>query len=250
MTREHKISLILGFSVVLVVGVLISDHWSGARLATLETADPAAGIEPMVVTEDKTRSDLVLVDDEGRIEDVIAAVGEEEPFGDHVGADVGTPDIPTLDMSEGYRALAGDDQTNGDATYTTHRVVEGETLWVLAQRYLGDGSRHTEIAELNADRLGANGVVRVGVVLRIPGSAGSAGEEAPRTAPEVARPMKKQVSGAMGTYTVKKGDTLSEIAQEQLGTIRRMDEILEANTGVLKSANELRVGMVLKIPQR
>lgn len=37
MTREHKLALILGFALVLVVGVLISDHLSGARQATLES---------------------------------------------------------------------------------------------------------------------------------------------------------------------------------------------------------------------
>ena len=31
LTREHKLALIIGFSLVLVVGVLISDHFSKAR---------------------------------------------------------------------------------------------------------------------------------------------------------------------------------------------------------------------------
>ena len=31
MTREHKLALIIGFAVVLLVGVLVSDHFSQAR---------------------------------------------------------------------------------------------------------------------------------------------------------------------------------------------------------------------------
>jgi hypothetical protein len=31
----------------------------------------------------------------------------------------------------------------------THTVVEGDTLWAIAKRYLGDGSRYPEIAQLN-----------------------------------------------------------------------------------------------------
>jgi LysM repeat protein len=31
----------------------------------------------------------------------------------------------------------------------THTVSEGDTLWAIAKRYLGDGSRYPEIAELN-----------------------------------------------------------------------------------------------------
>lgn len=45
MTREHKLALILGFSVVLVVGVLISDHFSSATAARLDDlADETASI--------------------------------------------------------------------------------------------------------------------------------------------------------------------------------------------------------------
>ena len=40
MTREIKLALILGSALVLVVGVLISDHMSGARLAKLERVAP------------------------------------------------------------------------------------------------------------------------------------------------------------------------------------------------------------------
>jgi nucleoid-associated protein YgaU len=39
--REQKIALILGFAVILVVGILVSDHWSRAR--ELELADAAEG---------------------------------------------------------------------------------------------------------------------------------------------------------------------------------------------------------------
>lgn len=37
MTREHKLALIVGFSLVLVVGVLISDHFSKARTARVDS---------------------------------------------------------------------------------------------------------------------------------------------------------------------------------------------------------------------
>ncbi|MFN7020841.1 MAG: hypothetical protein ACK4WH_05885, partial [Phycisphaerales bacterium] len=40
MTREHKLALIIGFTLVLVVGVLISDHFSKAHEARLRTEMP------------------------------------------------------------------------------------------------------------------------------------------------------------------------------------------------------------------
>ena len=42
MTREHKLALIVGFSLVLVVGVLISDHFSKARTARVDSRPAAA----------------------------------------------------------------------------------------------------------------------------------------------------------------------------------------------------------------
>lgn len=39
MTREHKLAMIVGFALVLVVGVLVSDHLSGARKARMANLD-------------------------------------------------------------------------------------------------------------------------------------------------------------------------------------------------------------------
>lgn len=51
------------------------------------------------------------------------------------------------------------------------------------------------------------------------------------------------------TYTVRRGDTLSRIAQHFLGDSNRYREIFAANRGQLQSPNaRLRVGMTLQIP--
>jgi len=49
-------------------------------------------------------------------------------------------------------------------------------------------------------------------------------------------------------YTVKKGDTLSEIAQSQLGKSSRYPEIFEANKPMLKHPDKIYPGQVLRIP--
>ncbi|MBW6408480.1 LysM peptidoglycan-binding domain-containing protein [Clostridium weizhouense] len=38
---------------------------------------------------------------------------------------------------------------NDTVKVKTHTVVEGDTLWHIAKKYLGDGNRYTEIAEIN-----------------------------------------------------------------------------------------------------
>ena len=52
----------------------------------------------------------------------------------------------------------------------------------------------------------------------------------------------------MKTYTVKKGDTLGQIAQRELGTMKRADEIVKLNK--LKSASSIREGMKLSLPTK
>jgi nucleoid-associated protein YgaU len=50
----------------------------------------------------------------------------------------------------------------------THKVVDGDTLVRLAERYLGSGNRYREILEANRDVLPNPDILPIGVVLRIP----------------------------------------------------------------------------------
>lgn len=50
-------------------------------------------------------------------------------------------------------------------------------------------------------------------------------------------------------YTVKFGDTLSEIAEEHLGSQSRYREIYEANKDTMASPDLLRVGKAIRIPR-
>lgn len=49
-------------------------------------------------------------------------------------------------------------------------------------------------------------------------------------------------------YTVKKGDTLSQIAQDQYGDANRYPEIFDANRDILIDPDRIRPGQVLSIP--
>ena len=51
------------------------------------------------------------------------------------------------------------------------------------------------------------------------------------------------------TYTVKPGDTLSGIAQSQLGNASAYTKIFEANRDQLSDPDKIKPGQVLKIPQ-
>ena len=51
------------------------------------------------------------------------------------------------------------------------------------------------------------------------------------------------------TYTVKSGDTLGKISKEMYGKSSLYNKIFEANTPMLKDANHIYPGQVLKIPE-
>lgn len=56
--------------------------------------------------------------------------------------------------------------TSADPTpYTVHTVVKGDSLWAIARKYLGDGSRYMEIVTLNGLK---SNVITIGQKLKIP----------------------------------------------------------------------------------
>ena len=67
---------------------------------------------------------------------------------------------------------------------------------------------------------------------------------------EVVADIKATGGGAAGqTYTVKAGDTLSQIAKDHLGDANAYHAIFEANRDQLSDPDKIKPGQVLKIPQ-
>ena len=101
----------------------------------------------------------------------------------------------------------------------THTVKRGETLWSIAEHHLGSGSRYPEILKLNNELLrGKAQFLRPGWVLTLPAAArADAGQATAASDRDHSR------------YTVVKGDTLSEIAQEHLDDADAWPRIFEAS---------------------
>lgn len=114
--------------------------------------------------------------------------------------------------------------------YTIHEVQKGDSLWKIAQQYLGSGSRYPEIIALNGltgDR------IYPGMQLKIPSDV--PGDSTDSNQPET----------SYSSYTVRKGDSLWKIARKQLGSGSRYTEIMELN-GLI--SDTIYPGQVLKLP--
>jgi hypothetical protein len=117
--------------------------------------------------------------------------------------------------------------------HDTHHVVQaGDDLWSLAERYYGDGRDWRKIAIANPTVLtGGPDRLQVGWRLRIPDldRDGHTGDRA---------------------IAVRRGDTLSSIAERELGTSARWRDIFHVNRAQLSDPDELAVGMRLVLPEQ
>lgn len=59
-------------------------------------------------------------------------------------------------------------ETDNAPSVTNYTVVKGDCLWNIAKKYLGDGSRWTEIYELNKDQISNPNLIYTGQVLVMP----------------------------------------------------------------------------------
>lgn len=122
------------------------------------------------------------------------------------------------------------------AVYT---VQDGDTFGSIAKAKLGKESRWTEIQRLNPGVQPSK--LRKGQELKLPTA--DAGE--PKR--KLDAPLPLPADGTR-TYVVAKGDNYERIALNQLGSRKRVAELIAANPGV--SPEKLRPGMSIKLPKK
>jgi len=339
-TRENKLALIVGFSVILVVGVLVSDHFSKARQDRLRDLDEqeigSVGMDRsrgFVPSEPLTSNDATPIaarsqpteqllqntpwssprsTGNGLLGDALqgrsqqsnrsAEAQRETPKPSIADSDrVSFKDSPLL-IEQGQSSGSGGALASRDSSYDRlignaldrdvlipltsratvatggprviderstratqpweYHVRKDDSLYSIAEELLGSGRRWREIRDLNKDRLNNGSVLRIGIRLRMPVDARNPtridatprriSEPAPQTDRKTDRKTEPKVSPKAGTteYTIESGDSLSQISQQLLGTVKRMDEIVRLNKDKISNADEIREGMTLRIPAR
>jgi nucleoid-associated protein YgaU len=109
---------------------------------------------------------------------------------------------------------------NANEDLKTVTVERGDSAWSLAEKHLGDPMRWRELWDLNRHTVQPDGrmwnnqqTIVPGWILRIPGIA-----ESPAPTPD---------ADGSHTYTVVRGDSLIDIAEDQLGDGNRYGEIYD-----------------------
>lgn len=140
-----------------------------------------------------------------------------------------------------------------------HHVQDGDTLWDIAEKRLGAGIEWHRIIDVNAGVRQADGslvtadttVLQPGWILRLPADA----SPIPTADQGGTQAQTAGSKAAAETHTVRAGETLTGIAQDELGDADAYPKIVEANKGVeqadgrtLGDPDEIYPGWKLQLP--
>ena len=173
MTRENKLAMVVGFGLLLFVGILLSDHFSAAQRqdsARLSSADrnrdrpaPPISIAPMpaasVAVVQSSESMPAPVSD-------VRSAGAVTPISSVPEAKVAVRPIDPV-SPVGART-ANPTKQESEPGVRLRPIAEGETLYAICKKEYGDGSLATALAKYNQKAVPDPAKLRKGVTLRLP----------------------------------------------------------------------------------
>jgi nucleoid-associated protein YgaU len=274
MTRETKIGLFVGMGVIILIGILISDHLSlaqrqqSAMLAETgpqiqpDLTPPAPGAIPALnhavalspppaPTNDLTAPLPPRPTDAPRNATVITQDGGSNTITSAGGSSGIEPNFgpATKPLDHDLTALGN----NAAPKQTVHFVKEHETLSQISQQYFGDRTHAQAIYEANKDKMSSINALRPGVRLVIPTPTKAAtpaltGDAtlAPTPAPAPA-PSPDKV--ALTDYKVGEGDTLVSIAEKFYGSKKAWQKLYALNKEKIPNPDRLKPGTVISVPK-
>lgn len=243
MTREHKLALIVGFSLILLVGVLISDHLSRARQARIA---PVNQNETLVAEGGSRTGDLLKNDGTtampglGGPTTIVSGSAQPLPQGQ---SNPGTlTQLPIAAPQQSQEVPIGGSPSGMALTDANGRLVSGK------------GQESDPLMRAIADNHGSvvtlpNGQRVFSLGTGIPAAAGTAtGSISPTSNARIAAETKTAaIPDNVKLYTIQKGDTLMKIAEKNYGSGKLWHELAKYN-GIADSG--VRIGAKLKLPSR
>jgi nucleoid-associated protein YgaU len=262
MTRENKLALVVGFGLILFVGILISDHFSTVRRQQAahlrqEVVDPLMRADARLDTPQELvdllsqapagRSERLPAANLDQLEAPAATEAQAAPTHVEMGTALSDEVLRSIGLPPSSTSAASGENRSG----RFHSVASGQSLSRICVMYYGDESLTRDLARYNG--IDDPNLVTIGHRLRIPDAAELVrGTAEPANRPRAARTAatvdETPAARDHRSYRVKKGDSLSEIAQRLTGSARKWRQILELNSDVIEDPDVLVTGTVLKIP--
>lgn len=285
MARETKVGLLVGMGVILLVGIIVSDHLSNVhdqKRANMQDFAPRAvsGLGSVVTpaqplgensgnataqrpqrtlpTPEEMRSEQTTPSQLRPPQPVASDNLPREAF--TVVGPRGTIDAPKPeDVVEQPKSVAVAPPTTSAPTaeFTKHTVKSGDTLYQLAKAYYRDPESWKQIADANKAILGPDHALKIGMELTIPkksvpGSTSVASAGSPPASHSTGGVFTPDNSDSQrqqpATIEVKPGQTLRVIAAKHMGNAEKWKDLLAANKDQLRKAEDLKPGMKLKLP--
>jgi len=259
MSNQTKIGLLLGLGVVLLVGIIVSDHLSQAKQSDITESGPTLA-KLSSLNGDNQRQDAFQLPAPPSHDDIasgnpafsrsvvpVVQIFNNTPPNNTANNTFALPTGPAAAPIKTEIAqpvvktvIPVTPPAPAPRTYT---VKAGDTLSIIAAATLGSRNRWQEILDANKQTLASSKNLSIGMVLNIP-AATAAVATPPAAAPTAPAPIVAR------TYTVQKGDLLGSIASKQLGSSKRVKDLVDANKKTLTNGEKsmLHIGMVLNIP--
>jgi nucleoid-associated protein YgaU len=157
---------------------------------------------------------------------------------------------------DGSRTLITGNTAVPAPTFSTYTAEAGDTVSRMAAKFLGANNKANRqaIIDANASLKDNPDKVIVGQAYMIPDhtnvSVATAGTPTPAAPATPATPAAPSPDAGEYFYTVKSGDSLWKIANNELGDPSAVDAIKELNTSVLKGKEVVQPGMKLRLPAK
>lgn len=235
MTRESKLALVISITLVLLVGVLISDHMSSATVAEFETPPASERVVNRPLTAGIDGIDRLPRAPQPRAAEQSYAQQGAQPIYEQ----------PVYPQDE--YAYIDETQPSDEAPVVIAQGGSSEPPSILGTAI--DRFRETEAPAL----IGTGLFQRVDdqtVTLPPRDERKLDAPVKPVSEPAEARPSTQataQGTQRWVTHTVSEGESLYAIARDLLGDGSRWPELQKLNSDQLQGGEDIRVGMVLKI---
>jgi len=248
-TREHKLALIVGFSLVLIVGVLISDHFSPARTQDVSAGAMSAGTpvgfgsSPQGLRVPADPTSRPQLPDTLTSTHVANRLPEQPTYQPPVPAPQPVPPAPAsqevpANLPDATRPSGPTELVMGVPNSPANQIAEPlrsdfePATGAIGERFAENAGR--SIPGLGTSPIGPGAVLTKPVDQVAPPPANS----------------KPLSSGSMKRHTIQEGDSIYRIAITQYGDGTLWSRLRAFNPGKIGQDGELRDGVVIELPPK